>query len=175
MTQKIGILGGSFNPAHAGHLNLAQNVLKKFGLNQVWLEVSPQNPLKNSTNNFEERYNSVKILCKNIPQIKASKQELQLMTAAKKFYTVSFLKRLQKKYKNTEFFWLMGADNLANFHKWHKWEELCKLVNIIVYPRPGYSQKARQSKAYKKHKKAFTLLHGKEFGVSSSEIRIKNV
>lgn len=172
--QKIGILGGSFNPAHYGHLGLANAILKKLSLNQIWLEVSPQNPHKNSTNNFEQRFNSVFEICKNNPKISASKRESQLMKNSKNFYTANFLARLQKKYPNTQFYWLMGADNLANFHKWYKWQQICKNIKIIVYPRAGYTQKALKSKAFAQFPDTFIILHGKNFDISSTEIRNKN-
>ena len=134
---KVGILGGSFNPAHHGHIHISSIALKKLKLDEIWWLVSPQNRLKNTDirSTFETRINfSKQLTCKN-KKIKV----LDLEKKNKLFSTYKSLKLFKKKSRNTKFVWLMGSDNLLYFHNWLKAEEIAKIFPVAVIERPSYS------------------------------------
>ena len=132
----VAILGGSFNPIHVGHLTLAQSALD-FGLaDEVWLMVSPVNPLKNNDDaDFNERYSLVKKAVANRLGIVASDFENSLPRPS---YTYLTLRALKEKFPDTDFRWMVGADNWNCFDKWACPEEILK-QGLIVYPRPGFT------------------------------------
>ncbi len=167
---KIGILGGSFNPPHLGHLFISEQAIKKLGLKQVWWMVSPQNPLKqaNIKDSFMQRIELCEDFTKDHPQIKIKDLESRLFKYNKKFYSYDLLKRLNAKFKDHEFYFIIGADNLTQFHKWYKFKELSKLAKIVAFERPGY--KASNSKAAIigiEHQ----FISGKTVAISSTELR----
>ena len=140
---KVGILGGSFNPAHHGHIHISSIALKKLKLDEIWWLVSPQNRLKNTDirSTFETRINfSKQLTCKN-KKIKV----LDLEKKNKLFSTYKSLKLFKKKSRNTKFVWLMGSDNLLYFHNWLKAEEIAKIFPVAVIERPSYSYKLLNS------------------------------
>ena len=132
---KIGLLGGSFNPAHAGHRAVSLYALQRLGLDAVIWLVSPQNPLKSKEDmaSFAERLASAHKVARH-PRLFVSDIETRLGTR----YTVDTIKALQKRYPDTRFVWLMGADNLRSFHRWRNWQKLFSLVSIAVFRRPAY-------------------------------------
>ncbi len=142
----IGLLGGSFNPAHAGHLHISEYSLKALGIDQIWWLVCPQNPLKDTTNmaDYKERFASAIAVTKHNRHIFVSDIEKKLNTR----YTYQTLCNLKKRYNGTNFIWLMGADNLAGFHKWQHWQRILKLMPIIVFDRSPYSFTSLASKTY---------------------------
>ncbi|QGZ96885.1 nicotinate (nicotinamide) nucleotide adenylyltransferase [Terricaulis silvestris] len=131
---KVGLFGGSFDPAHEGHAHVAETALKRLGLDKVWWLVSPQNPLKPKSSPFEQRVASAR------GQAHGRKMEVtdieQRLGCAFTYQTLRALKRL---YPGVEFFLVMGADNLANFRKWRNWREVAKSVPVVVVSRPGTS------------------------------------
>jgi nicotinate-nucleotide adenylyltransferase len=131
---KIGLFGGSFDPAHEGHAHVAETALKRLDLDKVWWLVSPQNPLKPKSSPFEQRVQSAR------GQAHGRKMEVtdieQRLGCAFTFQTLRALKRL---YPGVQFFLVMGADNLANFRKWRNWREVAKSVPVVVVSRPGTS------------------------------------
>ncbi|QDH16011.1 nicotinate-nucleotide adenylyltransferase [Oecophyllibacter saccharovorans] len=131
---RIGLLGGSFNPAHAGHQQIAREALKRLGLDQVWLLVSPGNPLKPAKGMapFAERLASAEKIADG-RRIVASDLEGRLGER----YTVRTVAALKRLYPRASFIWLMGADGLAQFPRWKEWRQLARLVPIAVFPRPG--------------------------------------
>jgi nicotinate-nucleotide adenylyltransferase len=131
----IGLLGGSFNPAHSGHRAISLQALRALGLDEVWWLVSPGNPLKDQAGmaSLESRYLSALAAARTAP-IRVTAIERELGTR----YTVDTLRLLRRRYPSTRFIWLMGADNLAQFHLWREWREIAKLVPIAVVTRPGY-------------------------------------
>lgn len=141
----IGILGGSFNPAHEGHLHISQYALNKLGLDSVWWVVSPHNPLKQkqSLAEYEERMQSALSYASD-PRIFVSdveqRQRLQ--------YTYETLCYLTRRYPGTRFVWMMGADNLVQFSKWQDWRKIIRLMPIVVFDRAPYSNAAKHSHAY---------------------------
>lgn len=142
--QTIGLLGGSFNPAHEGHLHISMWALKALGLDEVWWLVSPQNPLKSSVEmaGLDRRLaHAQKIACH--PRIKISAVERDFGSR----YTVDTLEILKSHFPRTKFIWLMGADNLRQFHHWQRWRDIEKLVPIVVADRAACLAPALRSKA----------------------------
>tara|TARA_B100000214_G_scaffold63295_1_gene41572 strand:+ start:2450 stop:3106 length:657 start_codon:yes stop_codon:yes gene_type:complete len=137
--QTIGLMGGSFNPAHSGHRLISELAIKRLGLNKVWWLVSPQNPLKSSAGmaSIKERVQNAVKISRN-PRIKVMTIESSLNTQ----YTVDLLKILSKRFSSARFIWIMGADNLLQFSKWKNWEEITSLVRIAIFDRPNFSLKS---------------------------------
>ena len=145
---RIGLLGGSFNPAHAGHMHIAQAALKRLRLNQVWLLVSPGNPLKPSAGMMPEadRLASAARLAASPGdrrRILATDIERHLGTR----YTIDTLAALRRRFPRARFVWLMGADNLEQIPRWHGWMELARETQIAVLPRPTYNHRALSGQA----------------------------
>jgi len=140
--QRIGLFGGSFNPAHKGHLQVALYALKHLKLDWVWWLVSPQNPLKSNgeTAGYAERLALTRKLAKH-PRFIVTDVEKQIGSK----YTAQTIAAL-KSYSRAKFIWIMGADSLASFHHWKDWSEIVNTVPFAVLARPGYSIKALDSK-----------------------------
>jgi nicotinate-nucleotide adenylyltransferase len=142
--QTIGLLGGSFNPPHAAHRLISEAVLKRLGLDKVWWVVSPGNPLKKRTDlaAFNERLRLCREVAKN-PHIVITDFEADLPSP----YTASTLAFLKSRTPLVRYVWIMGADNLATFDRWHRWREIFTTVPVVVVDRPGWRLKALSSKA----------------------------
>lgn len=132
--RRIGILGGSFNPPHLGHLAMAEQAKIALNLSEVWLMVSPQNPLKKTVGMaaFNARMAMCTLMAKGKPWLKASDFEKK----AKTRFTADTVEKLTTTMPDVTFFWLMGADNLAQFHLWKNWEYIARTVPIVVFRRP---------------------------------------
>jgi nicotinate-nucleotide adenylyltransferase len=145
---RIGLLGGSFNPAHKGHLHISRLALQYLKLDAVWWLVSPQNPLKSTTDMapFANRFASAKAMARH-PRIAPSDLETQLGTR----YTIDTLTALQLAMPKTRFVWLMGADNLTQLPRWAKWTNIAARVPIAVWGRPAYSVRAMQGKVAQRY------------------------
>lgn len=141
--QTIGLLGGSFDPAHEGHAHITREALKRFGLDRVWWLVSPGNPLKTrGPAALDKRIARAGEVMQH-PRVRITDIETQLGTQ----YTAETLKRLQNLYPGVRFVWLMGADNMAQFHLWQDWRAIMESVPIGVLARPGQRISARMSRA----------------------------
>lgn len=141
--QVIGLLGGSFDPPHQGHVHITLEAMKRFGLDRVWWLVSPGNPLKSEgPAPMSRRIAAARALIRH-PRVEVSDVEAHLGTR----YTAETLERLQRAYPGVQFVWLMGADNLAGFHRWDRWEQIMRSVPVGVIARPGRRLTARMSKA----------------------------
>jgi nicotinate-nucleotide adenylyltransferase len=139
----IGLLGGSFDPAHAGHVNITQAALNGMGLDRVWWLVSPGNPLKvRQPAALEMRVAYAKTVIRD-PRVVVTGLEAALGTRN----TVDTIERLRALYPGVHFVWLMGADNLVQFHKWERWRDILRMVPVGVLARPGWGVKARLSVA----------------------------
>ena len=139
----IGLLGGSFDPAHAGHAHLTREAIKRFGLDRVWWLVSPGNPLKASQPApMAERMARAQAVMDD-PRVIITDIEAQLGTR----YTAETLEALMARYPGVRFVWLMGADNLLQFDRWDRWQDIMHMVPIGVLARPGNGIGARLSKA----------------------------
>ena len=142
--QKIGLLGGSFNPAHQGHRHISLEALKRLGLDEVWWLVSPQNPLKPQKGMapLAERMQTAREAASH-PRIRVTDIERVLDTV----YTAETLGTLVTRFPGVRFVWIMGADNLAQIHRWQEWQEIFHLAPVAVFDRPTYSLRALAAKA----------------------------
>jgi nicotinate-nucleotide adenylyltransferase len=143
--KRIGLLGGSFNPAHEGHLQLSLAAIEALGLDELWWLVSPGNPLKSEAPDmapYEARLASAREMAAGTA-IRVSDFERTAETR----YTIDTLKALVRNCPDERFIWLMGADTVAQFHRWKNWREIARLVPIAVLPRAGYDEHARAARA----------------------------
>ncbi|MEL7519595.1 MAG: nicotinate-nucleotide adenylyltransferase [Pseudomonadota bacterium] len=142
--RRIGLLGGSFNPAHGGHRRITLFAMQALGLDEVWWLVSPGNPLKprDDMAHLRARLKSAELQSRRA-RIVPTAIELELDTR----YTVDTLTKLKQRYPKREFVWLMGADNLAQFHLWKGWRTIARTLPIAVIARPGYNADALASPA----------------------------
>ena len=185
MAQRIGILGGSFNPAHRGHLDISLKALSQLGLDQVWWMVSPQNPLKpvDGMAPFAERLAAARRMARD-PRIRVTDIEQRLGSR----HTAHSLKLLRQRFPDTRFVWLMGADNLVQIAKWRDWQQIFHLVPIAVFDRPSYCFRALAAKAARRFARhrlkegagrrlamseppAWLFVHGRLNPISATEIR----
>ena len=129
---KIGILGGSFNPPHLGHINLSNLALKKLKLDQIWWIPTAFNPFKNIEiySSLDQRINECKKLTVNHPKIYVKK--------ISEIYTINLIERIQNKHPDINFYWIMGADNIVNFHLWKNFAKLIRLLPIAIFSRENY-------------------------------------
>ncbi len=143
--RRIGLMGGSFNPAHGGHRYVAMQALRALDLDEVWWLVSPGNPLKEAAGDmapYAARVASANAVARHAP-IRVSTVEAKLGTR----YTVDLLEKLPRLYPKKRFVWIMGADNLGGFHRWKRWRDIARAVPIAVVARPGYDGGALASPA----------------------------
>ncbi|MGJ8546457.1 MAG: nicotinate-nucleotide adenylyltransferase [Sulfitobacter sp.] len=141
--QVIGLLGGSFDPAHSGHAHITREAIKRFGLDRVWWLVSPGNPLKSQgPAPLAQRIARAREVMDH-PRVAITDIEVQLGTR----YTAQTLRQLRARYPGVRFVWLMGADNLAQFHLWQDWRDIMNTVPVGVLARPGQRISARMSRA----------------------------
>ncbi len=182
--KNIGLLGGSFDPPHKGHLYISLEAKKILNLDEIWWLVTPQNPLKiNKPASYKERVRNSRLITKNQP-IKIKEIEKKINSK----YSYQTIKYLNTHYKNIKFVWLMGADNLINFHKWQNAFKIFNEIPIVVFRRYGYNEKALKSytsnfyKNFKINSKniniesfyklpAWTIIPNKEIKISSTGIR----
>lgn len=138
--RRVGLLGGSFNPAHAGHLHVSQQALRLLALDEVWWLVSPQNPLKpeNGMAPLQDRMDGARKTVQGQPGISVNDIEAALGT----IYTVDTLEALLQRHAQTDFVLLAGADILEELPRWRRWEEIFNAVPIAVFARKPYSSKA---------------------------------
>ena len=166
---KVGILGGTFDPPHIGHLHISNIAIRKLGLNKLMWLITKQNPLK------QKPYLSIKIriqLSKDILKNQKKISVKYLDNVVKSRNTFDLLNYLKKNNKKIKLFFLIGSDNLVNLHKWNKWKKIPGLAKIVVFARPNYSTKALNSIASKKlKKKDWLYINSKKMNISSSLIR----
>jgi nicotinate-nucleotide adenylyltransferase len=144
LRRRVGLLGGSFNPAHEGHRYLSELAIRHLQLHQVWWIVSPQNPLKASDEiaPFEHRLAVAQSVADH-PQIRVTDVERKIGTR----HTIDTIVALQARFPDTRFVWLIGADIMLELPKWKQWRRLFRRVPIAVFPRPTYSLRALSSMA----------------------------
>ncbi|ALJ36029.1 nicotinate-nucleotide adenylyltransferase [Azospirillum brasilense] len=153
---RIGLLGGSFNPAHAGHRHISLYALKALGLDQVWWLVSPQNPLKpvRGMAPLAERLEEARRTARH-PAIRVTAIERELGTR----YTADTLAKLTLRFPKTRFVWLMGADNLRQIPRWRHWTRIFRLVPVAVLARPTYSMGALGGMAAQRYARRRVSMH----------------
>ncbi len=141
--QSIGLLGGSFDPAHEGHAHITRAALVRFGLDRVWWLVSPGNPLKShGPAPLSDRMDAARQVMQH-PKVTVTDIEARLGTR----YTAETLAFLRGTYPGVRFVWLMGADNLAQFHRWQDWQDIIETTPLGILARPGQRISARMSPA----------------------------
>lgn len=184
---RIGLFGGSFNPIHEGHRLVVLQCLKRLRLDRIWLLVSPGNPLKDHGDlaPLEARVAAARATIDH-PQVDVTDFEARLGFR----YTYDTLSHLVRRCNGTHFVWIMGADSLASFHRWERWQDIARLMPMAVYARPGSNLRATVSraatalKAYRipeteaealatREPPAWVYLHGIMSAQSSTAIRAK--
>ena len=165
---KIGILGGSFDPAHKGHLAISKEAKNKLKLKKIIWAITKKNPFKKKSEiDLFDRIKYCKKIVKNYPFIKINFYEDKI----KSNKTIDLINYLVKDKKN-EIYFLMGADNLVNFHKWHKWKVISQKSKIIVFDRHGYKKKSLNSMTFKRlNNKNLRFVEFNKVNISSSQLR----
>ena len=167
--KKIGILGGTFDPAHKGHLEISKQAKKKYKLNYVIWAITKKNPFKKKSKT------------KLITRIKFAKKIIGLNKFIKiRFYenkinsnkTIDLINHIKRKNNKLSLYFIMGADNLINFHRWHKWKLISQKCNILVFDRQGYKAKSLKSITFKRlNQKSLEFIKFKKVNISSSQLR----
>ena len=165
---KIGILGGSFDPAHKGHLAISKEAKKRFDLKKIIWALTKKNPFKvESKTSVSKRIKDCKKIIGLNPFIKVKFYE-NIIKSNKTIDLINYF----KKNKDIEIYFLMGADNLITFHKWHKSKSISQKCNILVFDRHGYKKNSLKSKTFKKlNKSILTFIEFKKVNISSSQLR----
>lgn len=143
--RRIGLLGGSFNPPHEGHLAISLYALKRLRLDEIWWLVSPQNPLKSPVDMapLANRLRLARSLLRKRPRVYVTALEVELGTGT----TFDVLTALKTRMRGAHFVWLMGADNLQQIDRWHRWQDVFRLMPIAVFRRPGYAAAGTTARA----------------------------
>ena len=165
---KIGILGGTFDPAHKGHLEISKEAKKKFNLNYIIWAITKKNPLKKKSNSsLNKRINFAKKIVNKNKFIKIRFYENKIHSNK----TIDLINHI-KKNKSLDINFIMGADNLINFHKWHKWKLISQKCDILVFDRQGYKAKSLKSITFKLlSQKNLKFIQFKKVNISSSQLR----
>ena len=165
---KIGILGGSFDPAHKGHMAISKEAIKKFNLKEIIWAITRKNPLKKKSKvNVSDRIKYCKKIIGKNKIIKVKFYEDKI----KSNKTIKLINYIIKN-KNIEIYFLMGADNLIHFHKWDKWREISQKCKIIVFDRHGYKKKSLNSSSFKwLNGKNLKFMEFNKVNISSSQLR----
>jgi len=167
--KKIGILGGTFDPAHKGHLEISKQAKKKYKLNCIIWAITKKNPFKKKSKT------------KLITRIKFAKKIIGFNKFIKiRFYeniirsnkTIDLISHIKRKNDTLDLYFIMGADNLINFHRWHKWKSISQKCNILVFDRQGYKAKSLKSITFKRlNQKSLDFIKFKKVNISSSQLR----
>ena len=165
---KIGVLGGSFDPAHKGHLTISKEAKKRYDLKKIIWAITKKNPFKkDSKNSLTKRIKDCKKIVGKNSFIKVKFYE-NVIKSNKTIDLINYL----KKNKNIEIYFLMGADNLINFHKWHKSKYISQKCNILVFDRHGYKKNSLKSKTFKQlGKDGLEFIEFNKVNISSSQLR----
>ena len=165
---RIGILGGTFDPAHKGHLEISVQAKKRFELKNIIWAITKKNPFKTESNsNLKNRTQFAKKLIGKNNFIKVKFYEDKIASNR----TINLIKHLNKD-KKFEIYFIMGADSLINFHRWHKWKSIVKECNILIFDRQGYKAKSLKSVTFNgTNKKNLTFINFKKVNISSSQLR----
>jgi len=167
--KNIGILGGTFDPAHIGHITISKIAKKKFKLNKVIWAITKKNPFKKkSSKSLKDRIKYAKNINLKNKFIKIGFYEKKI----KSNKTIDLIKYFVKKNKNSHIYLIMGADNLINFHKWKKYNQIASMCKILVFDRDGYKIKSLKSPSFKKYNKnGINFIKFKKVNISSSQLR----
>ena len=169
LNKPFGILGGSFDPAHKGHLTISKTAIKKFKLNKVLWVITKQNPFKGKTfYSLSQRIDKAKKLIKT-KKIQVVHFE-KIVRSSRSINSINYLIN-KKKLKNIYF--IIGSDNLIKFHKWKSWKKIVKLSKLIVFSRKGYDMKGKKSTVAKYLKNKIIFIKNKPINISSTKLRKK--
>ena len=166
--KRIGILGGSFDPAHKGHLKISKEAIRRYNLQKLIWAITKKNPFKKkSENSISSRIKHCKRIIgkNNIIKVKFYEDKIK---SNKTIDLINFF----SKSKNNDIFFIMGADNLVNFHKWNESSKIAKKCKIIVFDRHGYKKKSLNSKTFKRlNNKNLKFIEFEKVNISSSQLR----
>ena len=168
--KSIGLLGGSFDPPHKGHVAISKIAIKKIKLYKLLWVVTRKNPFKSNPHySISQRIRLAKEITKNIKKIKV----VHLDKTVKSTRTINTLDYLIKKKKIKHIYLILGSDNLIRFHKWKSWKKIAKLSKLIVFSRKGYDKKSRKSVVAKYLKNKIIFVDNKPITISSTKLRKK--
>ena len=169
--KSVGILGGSFDPPHKGHLTISKIAIKKVKLDKVLWAVTNKNPFKKKPfYSLSQRIKLTKKITRNAKKI----QIVHLDKIIKSSRTINMINYLIKKKKIKNIFFIIGSDNLITLHKWKSWKKIVKLSKLIVFSRKGYDRKGKKSKVAKYLKNKIIFIKNKPIIISSTNLRKKN-
>tara|TARA_A100001388_G_scaffold261674_1_gene230719 strand:+ start:104 stop:643 length:540 start_codon:yes stop_codon:yes gene_type:complete len=164
----IGLLGGSFDPAHKGHLGISKIALRKLKLNKIYWVITKKNPFKNKTfYSLNERIKYAKKITKNQKKIKI----IYLDNIIKSSRIINLINYFIKKKKIKNIIFIIGSDNLVGFHKWKSWKKIVKLVKLVVFSRKGYDRKGMKSIVAKNFKNRIIFIKNKPITISSTQLK----
>jgi len=168
-TNSIGILGGSFDPPHIGHLKISKASLKKLNLKKIYWIVTKKNPLK------RKHFFSINERIKKCYDITRKDKKIHveyLDDRIKSSKTIKTVKYLIKKNKKSKIYLIIGSDNLIHFHKWFGWKKILKMCKLVIFPRKGFDKKARKSQVMRHFKdKNIIFIKNKKIDISSTKLR----
>ena len=168
----IGLVGGTFDPAHKGHIAITKIAIKKFNLSKVLWIVTKKNPFKdNPYYSLSQRLKKAKELTKGIKKI----QVIHLDKRVNSSRSINIINYLVNRKKLKNIYFIIGADNLINFHKWKDWKRIVKLTKLIVFSRKGYDRKGSKSTVTKYYKNKITFIKNRPIVISSTKLRKKLV
>ena len=166
--KKIGLLGGSFDPAHKGHLSISKIAIKKLKLKKIYWVITRKNPFKSKTfYSLDERIEYSKKITRTQKKIKI----IYLDNIIKSSRIVDVINYFIKKKKIKNIFFLIGSDNLLQFHRWKNWKKIVKLVNLIVFSRKGYDRKGMKTIVAKNFKNRIIFIKNKPISISSTQLK----
>ena len=169
----VGILGGSFDPAHKGHLKISKIAIKKAKLKKVYWIITKKNPFK------QKSFFSLSIRLKKVKKIIKSEKKIKVLyldKIVKSSRSINTIQYILKKKKPKILYFIIGSDILLEFHKWKSWKKIVKMVKLVVFSRSGYDKKAKVSRVVKYlNKKNILFIKNKPIQVSSSELRKKSI
>ena len=164
----IGLLGGSFDPAHKGHLGISKIAIKKLKLKRVYWVITKKNPFKNETfYSLEKRIKYAKKISRTQKKI----QTVYLDNIIKSSRVIDVVNYFIKKKNIKNIYFIVGSDNLIKFHKWKSWKKIVKLVKLIVFSRRGYDRKGMKSMVVKNFKNKIIFIKNKHIAISSSQLK----
>ena len=164
----IGLLGGSFDPAHKGHLGISQIVLRKLKLKKIYWIITKKNPFKNKAfYSLDKRIKYAKKITKSQKKIKI----IYLDNIVKSTRIIDVINYFIKKKKIENIYFVIGSDNLIRFHKWKSWKKIVKLVKLVVFSRKGYDRKGMKSTVVKHFKNKITFIKNKQIHISSTQLK----
>ncbi len=164
----IGILGGSFDPAHKGHLSISKIAIKKLKLKKIYWVITKKNPFKKETfYTLDERIKCAKKISRTQKKI----QTIHLENIVKSPRSIDMINYFMRKKNIKNIYFIIGSDNLIRFHKWKSWKKIVKLVKLIVFSRKGYDRKGMKSIVVKNFKNKIIFIKNKHISISSTQLK----